>query len=69
MFRNPSLYFLILLCLMLALVPGYSYYRYLSFNGRPPSFQETPKWFKAIEASAFPVFTGSDEVPEVSAEG
>jgi serine-type D-Ala-D-Ala carboxypeptidase (penicillin-binding protein 5/6) len=67
--KNPSLYFLILLILSFVQIPGYSYYRFLKIESRQPSYRELPNWLPDIEVKDYPVKVGTEELPELTAEG
>ncbi len=68
-FRNPSLYFLVLLMLVMAQVPGYSYYRNLDYSQLKAAYRELPQWFADVSLSLYPERVGTEDVPSLTAEG
>jgi D-alanyl-D-alanine carboxypeptidase (penicillin-binding protein 5/6) len=65
----PSVYFLTVLCVLFAFVPGYSFYRSLSFSQNAPAYRDLPDYFEKITPALYPEFVGDQLTASISAEG
>jgi serine-type D-Ala-D-Ala carboxypeptidase (penicillin-binding protein 5/6) len=67
--KYPSFWLLLILCLVLPLFPGYSFYRYISYQPGEASYQDLPDYFADKEFALYPVRTGERDAPQLTAEG
>lgn len=66
--RVPSLWFLFVMCAVMSLFPGYSYYRQLSYAPGVVAYRELPEFFSNRPLAQYPVKTGDTSAPQLSAE-
>lgn len=67
--RNPSVYFLLVIALMMSLFPGYSYYRAISYQAGTASYRELPAFYTNHSFALYPAKKTTVAPPELTAEG